>query len=78
VSEAEKEIWYLCDPEKNPACGKSTCYAGRGPCMMTKHREAAMKTKRGRAILVIIRRRGRGFTKTLREEDVDGRMKAPQ
>lgn len=70
---SRREIWYLCSPEKHPGCEKGNCYARGGSCMMTRNRAAAIKTGRGRAVLVIIRRRGSGFVRTLREEDTDGR-----
>lgn len=69
---SRKEIWYLCDPEKNGDCRKRNCYGRRlGTCMMTKNRDAAICTKSGKAVIVIVRRTSKGFVKEVKEEGQD-------
>ena len=65
----KREVWYLCAPEKNRACGKTRCYRYGGDCMMTSNREAAVKAGNGRAILMIIRKTGGGFRREIRLEE---------
>ena len=64
----KKEIWYLCDPGKNEQCRKRSCYQHKGPCMLTKDRNAAICTKSGKAVIVIVRRTSKGFVKEVKEE----------
>ena len=68
---SRKEIWYLCDPEKNADCRKRSCYKYKGPCMLTKNRDAAICTKSGKAVMVIVRRTCKGFVKEVKEEGQD-------
>jgi len=65
---SRKEIWYLCDPVKNDGCRKTSCYQRKGPCMLTKNRDAAICTKSGKAVMVIVRKTCNGFVKEVKEE----------
>ena len=64
----KRKTWYLCQPERNPNCGKANCFQRGGRCMMTSNRAAAVRTGGGKAVLVIIRKTRKGFRKTIAEE----------
>ena len=64
-----RDVWYLCAPEKNRACGKRNCYRDGGGCMMTRSRAAAVRAGNGRAILMIVRRTWQGFRREIRIEE---------
>lgn len=50
-----KQIWYLCDPDKNTECRKSICKhnasAYTGCCIRTSHREYAKLDEEGKPII---------------------------
>ncbi len=69
---SKREIWYLCDPVKNGKCGKTYCYMHKGPCMLTDDRDAAICTKSGKAVIVIVRKTCKGFVKEVKEEGQAG------
>lgn len=56
-----EEIWYECDPDRNPECAKMTCYrkeAGKrfgfvgNPCRTTMKREAARLDEHGEPVRI--------------------------
>jgi len=69
----DRQIWYLCDPEKNTACRKTSCRRTHLEnkacrCMLTSKRDAAIRTGSGKAVLVVIRRTKNGFLHEVKEE----------
>lgn len=40
---SDYSIFYKCDPEKNTACNKHSCYLNDGPCSATTHLEFAVQ-----------------------------------
>ena len=56
-----EEVWYECDPDRNPECTKMTCYrkeAGKrfgfvgNPCRTTLKREAARLDEHGEPVRI--------------------------
>ena len=37
--EYEQDGFYLCDPEKNKGCAKTSCFENGGPCYLTAREE---------------------------------------
>ena len=44
------EKLYLCDPQKNRDCKKTSCFINYGPCKFTKDKKYAVTDENGKAL----------------------------
>ena len=44
---------YICDPARNPDCGKALCFERGGPCGTTSDVRAAMRDLTGQPVEVV-------------------------
>ena len=53
----KRKIWYECDPARNVACRKRSCFRNGGSCEMTSRKEAAALGPDGKPVRVNLRER---------------------
>lgn len=53
----KRKIWYECDPARNVACRKRSCFRNGGSCELTSRKEAAALGPDGKPVRVNLRER---------------------